>query len=193
MLPFRSLRASWTGVSCRIDGEESIHLEQTKQRVLHLPPGHHELHVSAKGFVPATATINLAEGKDAIIAITPGYQVGVAKDSPLGSLKIRTVEGPGDLQPYQFYRSLPSSIGRRSVWPSVLLSLMACSALVGLGLAAIAATMFGYLTRGIGTGLFLTACAIVIASLAIPAGLSGIAIGIRFLRLPLLWRSPAEP
>lgn len=58
--------------------------------------------------------------------------------APLGRLEVRRIKGPQNLQPYKFYDGLPTSIGRATVVPSVLLSRTASSLFVGLGKGIIA-------------------------------------------------------
>jgi hypothetical protein len=191
-LPLRSMRASWAGVVVRVDGGEGYHLKQTRPCPVSLQRGHHQFHASGSGFASANAGVDLDDDTDVIIAITPRYRDGVDHSTPLGRLEVRRIRGPQNLQPYKFYDGLPTSIGRATVVPSVLLSILASSLFVGLGMGIIAYAIRAFQEHAVFTGGFLVACAVLITPIVIPAGLGGILIGLRFLRLPPGWRAPEK-
>ena len=189
-LPYRTMRASWARVTVRIDGGASYHLKNSKRTCIELTPGKHEMQCTGKGFSPGASVIGLQERQDAIIAITPAWEVGVTAATPLGSLQPRLVAGPQELQPYVFYRSLPYSVGHKSVGLSVVISLLISLAFAVVGFGVIAFAVWGYVAGGIGTALFLTACTLLLAPFCIPAGVGGVLTAVRFLQLPAEWRSP---
>lgn len=93
--------------------------------------------------------------------------------APLGRLEVRRIKGPQNLQPYKFYDGLPTSIGRATVVPSVLLSRTASSLFVGLGKGIIAQCYSSLSTARSAHGRIPGACAVLIAPIVIPAGLGG--------------------
>lgn len=186
---FRSMRASWTRVFVQIDGLAWIRLRQSAPDPVELSPGPHTVNVSGPGFAPDSRVIQVDDDSELIVAITPEWRQEVTSSNPLGQLRIRPVDGPGALQPYQFYKKLPTSYGHSGVLLSVFYSLVMSVVSLGLGLASLVATALVWSRTFLG-GLFCLVCASFIAPIFVPAGLGGIVVAVRFLRLPKGWRSP---
>ena len=89
--PFRSMRASRAGVKVTVDGQQH-HLRSTVPHSIGLAPGRHEFIAAGRGFARAVERVDVAHD-DLIVAISPDYTVSVSPDTPLGSLRIRPVEG----------------------------------------------------------------------------------------------------
>lgn len=191
-LALRSIRASWTRVVVRVDGGESHHLEQTTPYAVSLPRGQHQFLAFGRGFASANAAVDLRDDSEVILAVTPRYREGVDRSTPLGRLEIRRVGAPQNLQPYKFYEGLPTSIGRATILPSVLLSILASSLFLGLDVGILGFAIRAFQEQAVLAGAFLVLCAALIGPIVIPAGLGGIVIGLRFLRLPPAWRSPEK-
>lgn len=185
----RSIQASWTPVTVWIDEDTSVTLKTGLPFFVDLLPGHHRIRSEAKGFVSADAHIEVGSDDRQIVVITPAYRDGASPTMPLGELRVRHARGPEDLQPYNFYRELPFSIGRTTVFPSVLWSLLMSTIAAGLGLAPVVLALV-FVTKSWGVSLFVLACGLLITPVMLPAGLGGIVAALRFLRLPVTWRAP---
>jgi hypothetical protein len=191
-LPYRSMRASWTRVSVYIDGALKLELKQSEPTRFDLAPGKYHVEVRGRGFVSAVFELVVDGQTPSVVVITPLHRVGVSKTSPLGILTIREERDPRNLQPYAFYRGLPSSLGTTSVYHSVFISMVISAALILAGVGVLIAIPIEF-RDGFGGGVFVLLAGLVLASLFVPAGLGGIVIGIRFLRLPREWRKPPRP
>ena len=123
-LPFRSMRASWAGIRITIDDDEHHHLRAVEPRVIELPSGPHKFAARHKGFVGGEAVIDVSDRNSSIVAVSPDHRASATSKTPLGTLRVHTAS-PEELQPYAFYKGLPSSWGHGSVTPSVMLSVIA--------------------------------------------------------------------
>jgi hypothetical protein len=190
-LPYRSMRASWAKVSVRVDGSIELELDQSKLAHLELKPGKHTIEAGGFGFKGARIEVETGESTQPVIVISPQHRVGVTNETPLGVLTIREESNVQNLLPYAFYRGLPTSFGN-SVLNSVFISMLMSAAVFLLGVAALGAIPFGFVARSVGVGFIVLVPCIFIASIGVSAGLGGIVIGIRFLRLPPGWRNPPK-
>jgi len=186
----RSMRANWVRVTVHVDRGEGQPLRQTKRHVLDLSPGRHEIHASATGLASATSHFTVGD-QPTILAIAPAHTEGITDSTPLGQLEIRCDQSPQDLQPFRFYKELPSSIGRKSLFPSVAISVIGSTLALGAGLAFIAAWLWVLFIKGIFVGLLILAPTACITAVFVPAGLGGLVTAYRFLRLPPDWRAPS--
>lgn len=191
-LPMRSMLANWRAVTARVDGAEGITLKQGVPYFLAVPPGRHTVHVEARGFAPASASVEVKHSADLIVAVTPAWLDGVSKSTPLGELRLRTGVGPEQLQPYLFYRLLPTSMGRTSVFPSVIASALASFVLLSvLGLIPLILAFYLLVVAPV-VGVIVLAIALLLVPISVPAGIGGVVIATRFLRLRPEWRTPVE-
>jgi hypothetical protein len=190
-LPFRSIRASWAGVRLTIDDGEHHQLRSTEPRIIDLQPGPHTFAACGRGFVSGEAVLDVGEDEPSIVVVSPDHRVSASAETPLGTLRIHGVRGPEELQPYVFYKSLPTSWGHRTLIVSVIISTVASIVVTAAGFAVLGVAVYG-LTKAAGVGLFLGLCALVIAPLCIPAGIGGILTAVRFERLPTSWRRPGS-
>jgi hypothetical protein len=174
-----------------VDDGEHHHLRSTEPRIIDLPPGSHTFAARDHGFVAGETVIDIAEGAPSIVVVSPDHRVSATSGTPLGTLRVHSVRGPDELQPYVFYKSLPTSWGHKSLTVSVVISMVTSGVLAAVGFASLGAAVYGF-TKAAGVGLFLTFCAVLIAPLFIPAGIGGILAAIRFERLPPSWRSPGN-
>lgn len=186
-LPYRSMRSGWQPAWIQIDDGEPIRLVPMRRHIVEAAPGAHLTRACGKGFVSAEATIEVDHSGDLTVAITPDWLEADDPAFPRGQLKIRTVDDPHTLQPFKFYKEMPTSLGSKTLIFSLLLSLLASAALLGFGLAALAAIAFGFSVDPF-VGVFCLMTAGFIASFAIPVGLAGILTAARFMRLPADWR-----
>jgi hypothetical protein len=184
------MRASWTRVFVQIDGTSWIRLRQSEPHRVKLSSGTHSVNALGPGFASDSHAIYIDDDSELIVAITPEWLQGVTSSVPLGQLRIRQVNSPADLKPYQFYKRLPTSYGHTGVLLSVFYSLVMSFVALGVGVASLIVTALVWNRTFLG-GLFCLACASLIASIFVPAGLGGIVVAVRFLRLPKGWRSPA--
>jgi hypothetical protein len=183
---WRSLRASYAQVTVAVHGRH-YYLKPTIPQEIELAPGDHEFIATCPGFVSAVESVMVADF-DLIVAVSPDYATGTSAQNPLGTLRIRPVTSPSELQPYRFYQEVPWSNSLiLSVWASVLGSLVFF--LVGIGSVAVA--IFGF-TKGVVVGVFLSLCAAGIAPICVPMGLLGLVTAWRFQRLTRSWRQPSE-
>ena len=189
----RSMRASWAAVTVSVDGHADLRLRQGVPHPVDVPPGQHRIQVHGSGFAPGHGSVEVQDGTDLIVAVTPAWLDGVGPASPLGELRIRPVGGPEQLQPFEFYRELPTSIGRTTVAPSVLVSIISSAVfLTVFGLIPVAFAFY-FLTRGwqyVPVFAFLMALSAFMGVISIPAGFGGLLIAYRFIRLPASWRAP---
>jgi hypothetical protein len=183
------VRAWWTTVTVQIDHHPAFETKTGVPYHLALAPGQHRIWVAGHGFSPVEAQFDAGSTNAPIIAITPAYREGVSRSTPLGQLKVRVGTPPEDLEPYKFYRALPTSIGSRTVLHSVFISLVASAVFAAAGLAPIVFAAL-FLPRSPEVSLFMLGCAAFMAPVGLPIGVGGIVAGIRFLRLPPKWRAP---
>ena len=190
-LPFRSIRASWAGVGLTIDDGEHHHLRSTEPRSIDLPPGTHKFTARGHGFVTGEAVLEIADNEPSIVVVSPDHRDSTTSKTPLGTLRVHGVRGPEDLQPYVFYKSLPSSWGHNTLTVSVMVSMFTSGIVAAAGFALLGAAVYGF-TKAAGVGLFLLLFAAFIAPIAIPAGIGGVLTAMRFERLPRSWRRPGS-
>jgi hypothetical protein len=190
-LPYRSMRASWTRVSVYVDGSLKLELKQSEPARLDLAPGKYQIEARGNGFISAVFELIVDGQTQPVVVITPLHRVGVSKTSPLGTLTIHAERDHRNLQPYAFYRGLPSSFGATSVYQSVVISMVISAVLFLAGVGVLIAIPIEF-RDGFGGGVFVLVAGLALASLFVPAGLGGVVIGIRFLRLPREWRSPSR-
>jgi len=190
---YRGLQGSWVHTSISIDQGESIHLEQSTPLSLDLESGDHEIRATADRFDDGVLNVDVREGRPSIVAIAARTTLGEVATGNIGALELRRVSDPTELQPYAWYASRFFSVGGGSVAKSATISMIGC-AVIAIG--CVGAFLFGITTlwtRGPFTAVFTTGCVLFISSLLLPAVVSGVFVGIRFLRLPLAWRSPKRP
>jgi hypothetical protein len=183
------MRASWTKVSIYIDGARKLKLKQSEPARLDLAPGKHEIEARGDGFTSAAFELNVDDQTPPVVVVTPLHRTGVSNTSPLGSLAIHEERDFRNLQPYAFYRGLPSSIGAASVYHSVIISMAISAVLLLAGVGCLVAIPVEFVNNFF-AGVFMLVAGGAIASIFVPGGLGGVVIGIRFLRLPREWRSP---
>jgi hypothetical protein len=179
-LPLRSWRASWERLQVDVDQNLEFSVRTGTRHVVIMSPGRHEVRVSGRGFVPSSATIELTGEERVIVALTPQYLESVSRSSPLGQLRAHVVGGPEELHPYRFYKS----------WP-VFVSALGSSAVVAVGLLAVAAAVY-VLTQHLLVGLVLLACISVVVPTLLISGIGGLVTAVRFLRLASDWRAPRK-
>jgi hypothetical protein len=185
------MRASWSKVRLYVDGSLQLKLEQSELTRLDLPPGNHHVEARGDGFISATFELTVDSQATPVVVVTPLYRTGVSKTSPLGTLAIREEGDLRNLQPYAFYKGLPSSFGTNSVYHSVVISMVISAAIFLVGVGCLVAIPIEF-RDGFAGGVFVLVAGLAIASIFVPAGLGGVVIGIRFLRLPREWRNPSR-
>lgn len=116
----------------------------------------------------------------------------MTRTTPLGTLSISDEHDLRLVQPYVFYRGLPTSFRSDNVLRSVAISMLVCAAVLLVGLALVMLIPIAFVLRGVQAGVVVLICASIISSVIVPAGLGGIIMGIRFLRLPPTWRNPVK-
>lgn len=183
------MRASWAPVSVTVDGSESLDLRLMKPCVIELRPGSHTYAAHCHGFVSGQLTTDIPANPPSILVISPDHRDGVTSDTPLGTLRVHLADGPEELEPYVFYKGLPPSWGHQSVTPSVIVSALVSAAVFVGGIALLGLVAWGY-TLDIGVGLILTLPGAYLVAITLPAGLGGVLIALRFMRLPASWRRP---
>jgi hypothetical protein len=188
-LPYRSMRASWTKVRVYVDGSLKLELKQSEPARLDLAPGKHHIEARGDGFISAMFELIVDAQTPPVVVITPLHRIGVSTTSPLGTLSIHEEGDPRNLQPYAFYRGLPSAFGTSSVYHSVVISMVVSTSLFLAGVGVLIAIPIEF-RDGFSGGVFVLITGLALASLFVPAGLGGVVIGIRFLRLPREWRNP---
>ncbi len=179
-LPLRSWRASWERVKVDVDENLEFSVRTGTRHVVIMAPGHHEIRVSGRGFVPSAATIELTGEGPVIVAVTPHYLESVSRSTPLGQLRAHVVGGPEELHPYRFYKS----------WP-VFVPALGSSAVAAAGLLAVASAVY-VLTQHVLVGLVLLACTCVVVPTLLISGIGGLVMAVRFLRLSADWRAPRK-
>jgi hypothetical protein len=190
-LTYRSMRASWTRVKLQIDGSTEILLRQSIPQNIELVPGAHTVLARGRGFNSANRVIQIDETSVPIIVISPADREGVTTATPLGTLSIFEASDMRKLQPYVFYRGLPTSFGKDTVLHSVYISMFVSAAIFLVGLGFVALIPFAFVEKGIAAGFLILVFGSAVSSILMPAGLGGFVIGLRFLRLPLQWRKPS--
>jgi hypothetical protein len=183
------MRASWTKIHVYIDGSLKLEIKQSEPAHFDLAPGEHHIEARGDGFIFAASELNVDDQTPPVVVITPLHKVGVSKSSPLGTLAIHEERDFRNLQPYAFYKGLPSSFGSATVYHSVVISMVISAALFLAGVGVLIAIPIEF-RDGFGGGVFVLVAGLALASIFVPAGLGGFVIGIRFLRLPREWRSP---
>jgi hypothetical protein len=98
------------------------------------------------------------------------------------------VRDPAELEPYQFYRGIPSR--RESLLPALAASVFASVAFAAIAVGTLLGLYF--LVRGHFLAIVPLTLGCLITPLMVPAGVSGVVTAIRFLRLPPDWRSPPK-
>jgi hypothetical protein len=186
------MRAGWSKVFVRIDGSSEVELKPMRPTLYELEAGRHTIEAGGFRFNPAILEIETGGPTSPVIVISPEYRVGVTYESPLGTLSIREENDLRNLQPYAFYKGLPTSFGTDSVLHSVFISIFMSAVFFLLGVALLVAIPVGFVTKGIGAGFFVLILAFFVGSISVPGGLGGMVIGIRFLRMPPGWRSPQK-
>lgn len=183
----RSMRATWTSVLVEVDFGSGLRIKACRRYLVDVPAGTHRIAAEGLGLVPSATSIEIRDGETIVLAITPDYPESVSQSAPLGGLRLHVARDPIELQPYQFYRSIPSR--RESVLPALAFS--AVASVVVLAVIAVA-TLLGlyFLLLGRTFGLLPLASACLMAPVVVPAGVGGVVTAIRFLQLPADWRSP---
>jgi hypothetical protein len=184
---FRSLRVSFAEVSFKVEPiDQPFRIRALRPHPVALAAGSHDIRVAGRGFFPDTKTIEVAEGETVIVAVKPERPSGSDPDWPNGKLHLRVVDDPTDLEPNRFYNSLPSMSATTAL--ALAGSLAASSAFLLLSLAMIGAVCFGFIARSPGVGVILLFFSCMVIPIALPAGIVGVTVGIRYLRLPSDWR-----
>jgi hypothetical protein len=186
------MRASWSTVTVSIDGSSNTKLKQSAPTLIDLELGAHKIHAQGSGFNSAHLNLIVDESISPVVVISPLYRVDASGTSPLGTLAIHEESDLRDLQPYAFYKRLPTSFGIKSVMHSVIISMLISTALSLAGLALVVLIPVEFVTQGAVAGIFVLILGGFVTSILLPAGIGGIVIGIRFLRLPSSWRSPTK-
>ena len=183
-----SLRSGLGSVNLRIDDGPSNRLKLFKPVTLTCDKGEHTLRVSAPHMETATLKVEVLPDLNALVVVSPRPIEGCGVGSALGRFEIWEAENPSELEPYAFYRSLPSSGERGGVLASVLTSAVAS----GIFFMVPPIFAMGCLARGWGV---LAVAGVLLAPLAgfcMPFGALGLLAAYRFWRLPADWRNPTS-
>jgi hypothetical protein len=189
---YRSIRASWSTVKVSIDGSSDTELKQSTPTFIDLNPGTHEIRAQGNGFNSADFELKIDGSTSPVIVISPLYRDGASRTTPLGTLVIHEESDLRGLQPYAFYKRLPTSFGIEGVLHSVIISMLFSVALSLAGIALLLLIPVEFVTQGAVAGFFVLVLGVFVSSIVLPAGIGGILIDLRFLRLPPRWRNPSN-
>jgi hypothetical protein len=124
-LPFQSMRASWARVALDIDdGVQHLQLSAMKIQKVSLPAGSHKFTATHPRFASGQVTAEIGKHSQDIVVVSPLHRTAVSRDASLGTLRVDVVASPENLQPYAFYKGLPTSLGHSSVASSVAVSIV---------------------------------------------------------------------
>lgn len=186
-LPLLSVRATWRRVDVQA-GHQKVLARTGIPLPIQVYGAEVTIQCNAQGFIPSQLSLSHGSPAERIVRIVPDITCA-SPSAPLGRLVIEEVSDAGQLGPYLFYRSLPTSIGRRGLTGSVLVSIALSVALASFGLAPLVAAIV-VLGRSVAVSVILLILFGLMAPLIVPGGLGGVILGVRFLRLPRSWRHP---